>query len=117
MQPQLSNPHQLAEERSIAYHRALASKIESDPAILDMAQCRVEGWIRDRSVHPFYAEGWRELLDLPLGDLQRKLVDPSQEMRDMRQCTPFAGGLDPRERWEIWRRVGEELRDELRIAS
>lgn len=117
MDPQLPNPHRLAEERSIAYHRALASKIESDPSILDMARGRVDSWVRDQTVHAFYAEGWRDLLALPLRELQRKLVDPGQDMRDMRQCTPFAGGLDPRERWEIWRRVGEKLGRELRIAS
>ena len=110
MSSELPNPHRLAEERSIAYHRALASKIEGDPSILEMARKRVGGWIQDGSVHSFYATAWHDLLGLPLGELQARLVDTGQKMRDMRQCTPFAGGLDPRERWEIWRRVGEEFR-------
>lgn len=111
------NPHRLAEERSIAYHRALASKLETDPSILAMARTRVADWLREGRVDPSYGRAWRELLQRPLRELQDRLVDPSQDMRDLRQCTPFAGGLDPRERWEIWRRVGEDFRAEQRKAS
>jgi hypothetical protein len=37
------------------------------------------------------------------------LVDPSERGRALRQCTPFAGALDPRTRWRLWAQVREEL--------
>jgi hypothetical protein len=45
------------------------------------------------------------LLELPLPQLSAQLVDPSQRARDLRQATPFAGALDPRERWRLWKEV------------
>jgi hypothetical protein len=32
----------------------------------------------------------------------RLLVDDDEEARSLRQATPFAGALKPRERWRIW---------------
>lgn len=47
------------------------------------------------------------MLELP--ELVEPLVDPSQRGRDLRQCTPFAGAIDPRTRWRLWAQVREEL--------
>lgn len=100
--------HRLQEERSIAYHQWLVEKMRSDPSILEMARDRVRGWLENGGTHPYYAERWQRLLALPFEEMAERLVDPGEEMRSMRQSTPFAGGLDPRERWRIWRRVKEE---------
>jgi hypothetical protein len=40
-------------------------------------------------------------------------VDRSELAIELRQSSPFAGALNPQERWEIWRRVGEEFRAAL----
>ncbi|HVS01238.1 MAG TPA: hypothetical protein VMT16_00565, partial [Thermoanaerobaculia bacterium] len=53
-----------------------------------------------------YALAWQQALSLPLADLLALLVDPGEPARAMRQVSPFAGILDPRERWEILRRCG-----------
>lgn len=101
------NPHRLAEERSIAYHRAIAAKLRADSRHLQRARERVEGWLATGEVHRTYAEAWNVLLGRPLDEIEARLEDPAEEMRALRQCTPFAGALDPRERWKIWREVGE----------
>jgi hypothetical protein len=36
-------------------------------------------------------------------------VDESEEARALRQVTPFAGAIDPRTRWRIWREVRAAL--------
>jgi hypothetical protein len=37
------------------------------------------------------------------------LVDPGESARALRQCSPFAGVVDSRTRWSIWRAVREEF--------
>lgn len=103
------DPHRLAEARSLAAHRLIAERIAGEPAILDMARERVAGWIADGSVARAYAEAWREILAGDIASIQRVLGDDSERARALRQCTPFAGAIDPRTRWRIWARVREEL--------
>ena len=91
-------------------HRAIADKARHDPGVLARARERVEGWLRDGSVHRRYAEPWRRLLSSQPDEILKCLVDPGEAMRALRQCSPFAGALDPRERWRILRQVREEHR-------
>jgi hypothetical protein len=95
------DPHRLAEARSLAYHRAVAERLETDPDLIARASSRVARWIQeDRSVH--YARQWQNLLHGPLEVLRSSLVADTEEARALRQATPFAGALSPRERWGIW---------------
>lgn len=97
--------HRLAEARSLALHAVIALRIAEDPCIVARARARVEGWLRDGSVHPEYAARWLELLRLPAQGLARALVDPGEKARALRQVTPFAFVVPARERWAIWREV------------
>jgi hypothetical protein len=99
--------HQINEERSIWLHRAVAEKLLSDPEVLERARRRVDRWIADGSTHPRYAESWRRLLSMLPEEISQRLVDPGEAMRALRQCSPFAGALDARERWGILRRFRE----------
>jgi hypothetical protein len=99
------NLHELAEERSLAIHRVVAERLRRDPALLDAARARVRGWLADGSVHRAYAEAWDTLLGGPTERLFEALIDPGETARALRQCSPFAGVVDPRTRWSIWRNV------------
>lgn len=101
--------HRLAEERSLAYHRVVARRLESDPALLQRARERLDGWIQEGGRSSRYSLEWRRLVDLPLPELQAILVDPGERASTLRQSTPFAGALSPRERWELWARVRERF--------
>jgi hypothetical protein len=103
------NAHRLAEERSLELHRKIAEMLRRDPEKLAKARSRVHGWLQDRSVHPHYAEAWARLIDGPFEELLRALVDESENARAMRQATPFAGYVDPRTRWQIWREVRDRM--------
>ena len=101
------NGHRRIEERSLWLHRAVADKLRRDSAVLARARERVERWRRDGSVHPHYAEAWQRVLSLSPEEISERLADPGEAMCALRQCSPFAGVLDPRERWQILRQARE----------
>lgn len=98
--------HELGEERSIAMHRAIAARLGERPELLASARRRVEQWLADGTVHARYAAAWRDLLALPLDELQAFMTDRSERARTLRSSSPFAGALDARERWRIHREAG-----------
>ena len=103
------NAHRLAEERSLAFHRAVADKLASDPETLERARARVRHWLESAEVSPHWARAWDEVLSRPLSEIRDLLVNESEEARALRQVTPFAGAIDPRTRWRIWREVREAM--------
>jgi len=46
----------------------------------------------------------------PIGPLLAVLADRSDRAKALRQCSPFAGVVDPRTRWKLWREVRERMR-------
>jgi hypothetical protein len=99
--------HRTAERRSLAYHRAIAERIDGDPAVVDRARQRVAGWAASGAVHPRWQAAWASLLARPHAEICARLVATSEEMIAMRQASPFAGVLDARTRWALWRSVPE----------
>lgn len=53
-----------------------------------------------------YVRGWDAVLRRPPDEIAAFLVADGDDATELRQSTPFAGALDPRERWRIWRSVG-----------
>lgn len=101
------DPHRLAEERSIAFHGAVATKLRSEPELVLRARARVERWRATGAVHPDYVAAWEVELERPLHELCARLVDPGESARALRQVSPWAGVLDARERWRLHRGVRE----------
>lgn len=95
--------HRLAELRSIALHGAVAERPRQGPEVVARAKRRVADWLATGQVAEPYARRWAALLDLPVERLAARLVEDSEEMRELRQATPFAGVVPPRERFRIWR--------------
>lgn len=102
------NGHDLATARSRAYHQAIAERLASDQQVLAAARGRVAGWTAAEFV-PFYAQQWAEVLARDPMDVAAFLRETSKLADELRQSSPFAGALDPRERWRIWREVGERM--------
>ena len=80
----------------------IAERITREPAIVERARERVRVWIEDGTVAPEYALAWRQILAAPVQELAAFVVDQGERATAMRQVTPFAGTLDPRERWRLW---------------
>ncbi len=97
--------HALLEARSLALHRAVAARLLADPRVLERARARVCTWLAQGSVAPRWAAAWREALAAPPERVAALLCDDSERARALRQTSPFAGVLDPRARWAIWRAV------------
>jgi hypothetical protein len=58
-----------------------------------------------------YFEQWQRILAKPFDELLATIVQDSEQMTAMRQCTPFAGVLTPRERWSIYDAFAAGTRD------
>jgi hypothetical protein len=106
--------HALAERRSLRYHRAIAERIGSDALVLQRARARVDTWLHEHTVAEYYAAGWRQILSRTEPEIRAFLVQDTEVARAFRQVSPFAGALDPRERWRLW--AGAEDGDDQTAA-
>jgi hypothetical protein len=97
--------HAVAEDTSLELHRAVAHRLRADPSLIEQARRRVDGWLRDGTVARPYAEAWREVLAGSAEETAAFLEDPGERARSLRQTSPFAGVLDARTRWAVWRRA------------
>jgi hypothetical protein len=103
------DPHRLAEERSVAYHRAIAERLRDQPAILDAARRRVEEWLASGTTAPAAAAKWAAILSGEVSSIEAFLVERGELADELRQSSPFAGALRPHERWTIWRATRDRL--------
>lgn len=103
------DPHRLAEERSVAYHRAIAERLRHQPEVLEKARQRVQTWLTSGAGAPFYARKWSEILAGPISSIAAFLVERSELADELRQSSPFAGALQPQERWKIWRETRDRF--------
>lgn len=97
--PHSGDPHDRARVRSLAYHRAVARRLRKP--IVDEARHVLLRWREQRRIDPRYADQWEQILDRPVPEIRRALVDESQESDDLRQSSPFAGMLSEPERRRI----------------
>jgi len=94
--------HARVEARSLAMHRAIADKLRLHPELLAVAHDNLIRWSEQNGHSEPYFDEWKGILDRPLDEVLALVVEDSERMRAMRQCTPFAGVLTPKERWRIY---------------
>jgi hypothetical protein len=95
--------HDRARARSLAYHQAVAQRLRRPMA--REAQHVLFRWREQGRIDERYADRWERLLERPLPEIRRALVDESREGDDLRQNSPFAGLLSEPERRRIVREV------------
>jgi hypothetical protein len=88
--------HRTAERRGLAYHRAIADRLD-DAAVAD-ALVQLRRWRDDGRIHPRYADRWAQLLTGPREQLVEALRADDEHAAALRQSSPFAGVLDEHER-------------------
>jgi hypothetical protein len=101
--PEPPDGHRAAERRGLALHAVVAARLSRD--VVRRAQRTLRALERDGGIDPVYAEQWKALLSSPLPRIRRVLMQDTQEARDLRQNTPFAGALSDRDRREVLRLV------------
>ena len=91
------------DRRSLALHRAIAAKLEADPAlVLDRARTNLEV-MRSRHEHAgALLDDWKAILERSVDEIVEVLLDPGIHARELRHVTPFAGVLSPRERASVY---------------
>jgi hypothetical protein len=88
-------------------HRRIALRLETDAApVLEKARDNLRRWLanrRDESLGSVYGE-WESLLaTLTPSQISQLLIADDERSTRLRQSSPFAGVLSPREVWEIKR--------------
>ena len=91
--------HRPAELRSLAFHAAVAARL--DPQLVRDARRRLLRWMADRHIDARWAEQWATLLDQPLHGIRRAIVADDDEAAALRQSSPFAGSLNEPERRRV----------------
>jgi hypothetical protein len=97
--PEPAHGHGTAERRSRAFHVVVADRL--DESMLEDARERVERLAGEGHLHPRYAQRWRALLARPVAEVATAIVADTQDARDLRQNSPFAGVLNEQERRRI----------------
>lgn len=101
--------HRKQDLMSLAYHEEVVRRLLADASVRTDALARLQRWQRQGAIHGEYASRWNELLALPEAELAEHLVRDDDEMQALRQTSPFAGTLSPRERWALRRSVLDAL--------
>lgn len=96
--------HGKAELRGLAYHRAIAGRLNRK--MVQEAVHRTLRWRGEGRLDRRYAEQWLDLLARPIPEIRQAITEDSQRGRDLRQNSPFAGVLTERERRRILRAAG-----------
>jgi len=91
--------HRTAEQRGLAYHRAVARRL--DDGVIGDAVTRLRRWRAEGRIHPRYAEEWETLLAGPRSRLQIAITTDSEDAAALRQSSPLAGVLSEDERRRV----------------
>lgn len=97
-------PAGASESRGLAYHRAVARRL--DRATADVALALLRHWMRSGSIDAHYGAEWEEILTGPLPGIRKAMEDESPRGRDLRQNSPFASLLTEAERQRILAEIG-----------
>jgi hypothetical protein len=97
------------DRRSLAMHQMIAEKIRQTPALFNVALDNVQRWkaMAAGDKVPSYLTEWEHILKKGQGVALAKATEASEDATRLRQSTPFAGVLQPKERWEFLRKWKE----------
>lgn len=100
--------HEIQDAISLELGRRTAHGLLQHPEWINVARANLDRWSRMNADAPSllhcYNE-WRELLSRPLSEICSLLIAQTDEGQRLRQSSPFAGVLPPREVWEIKQRI------------
>lgn len=91
--------------------KQIASGLPDNPEWIELARANLDRWSEQNRNSPGLLrcyEEWRNILNRPVSDICRVLLDPSEEGQRLRQSSPFVGVFPPAVIWEIKRRIHEE---------
>ena len=90
--------HRIHEIRSLAMHALIARKLMRDRKVLERARQNLARWRARQEQPATYLAEWEAILSRPVSEIAGFLVSPDEDPTRLRQSSPFAGALSPRER-------------------
>jgi len=96
--------HPEIDQVSLELGRRIAERLRRQPELIDFAHANLMRWSRQNALAPSllrcYAE-WQQILSQPVDEICTLLCSESDNAQRLRQNSPFAGVLTPKEVWEI----------------
>ncbi len=105
--------HEVQDRASLEMARRIAAGLSSHPEWIELARENLDRWSRQNAGAPGllkYDAEWRDLLELPVQEICAILTAETDEGQRLRQNSPFAGVLSPREVGEIKSRCLNDAR-------
>ena len=101
--------HDEIDRRSLAMAKAIVELIDNDDERKGLSHARgtCRRWLTEFGPDP-NVEEWSRILERSWSEIRQVLLDESEEGKRLRQNSPFAGVLPPRQRWDIYRRFRDE---------
>lgn len=87
------------------------------PALLGIARENLDRWKDQAGRSRPYLEEWRRILNFPLEEILSLIGRDDARMTALRQSSPFAGVLEPAERWAIFARFESARFESARFES
>jgi hypothetical protein len=96
--------HEKQDAISLELGRRVAARLREVPELLSVARENLARWSRLNADAPSLLrcyEEWKTILHRPLAEICELLCADTEESQRLRQNSPSAGILSPREVWEI----------------
>jgi hypothetical protein len=103
--------HDLHDRISLEIARRVAAELPHRPEWLALARENLQRWRTINADAPSLLrcyDEWAALLDRPIPDIIRALTADTPDSQRIRQNSPFAGALPPRDVWSIKHRFRHE---------
>jgi excisionase family DNA binding protein len=104
------------EEKSLRLHQALLTPMLAEPdVVISKARHNLDRWHsmhRPDGMTVRYLEAWARVLDGGLDAIVDTMISPSQEARELRQNSPFAGVLPEETRLQVLRNFRDHWKRE-----
>lgn len=101
MEPVYSD-HSRLDERNLALHQLVAEKILADPGLLEKARANIRRWQASYDSPSLACVEWEQVLNGPVDQVAKFLVERSEWATRLRQSSPFTGILTEAERLAIY---------------
>lgn len=91
--------HRRAELRGLAYHRAVAERL--DAGLVADARARLHDWLEEGKIDERHAAQWERVLSQPIPTIARTISGDWHSSRSLRQSSPLTGVLSEPERRRV----------------
>ena len=93
---------------SLRLHEAVALKLKAKPELIETIPQKLDRLSDLGQLHPYYKAQWQAWLTLDESSRLEQLLSCEEAWVSLRQASPFAGFLSPKERLVVLKNFKEE---------